>query len=1136
VNRLPARPRLEARLDGALAHRLTLLVADAGFGKTTLLSSWSSGINAVVHPVTAGDQDLSRLWRHISSTLRRRLPDLSEVWAAPSRGPVSARSESVRPQAMAELLGQALERHLTEDLVLALDDAHLVAGGPAGAFVAGLVRHAPPLLHVVLASRGPLPVPAARLRTQGQVLELAGAELAFTTGEVAALLAEVIGPDARGLAEEVRAATGGWPIAVRLAVEALREVPAARRADRLARLAVPGGQLDELIAAIYAQEPEPVRRLLAIGAQFGRFTVALCEALGVAGAAGLVAGLARRGLFVEPATDLHSPGLPPALDPVPAPVPAFAPVPAAGSPGRADPDLPTHAGQGGDRAVSTGVAAGVATGLWYRLHPLARRFLTERAPLPAAEASRLRWAAVEWLARHGHPHTALRWLLADPRRDQEEEHLRRVAALLAEAGERLAAGGHADVVVAAVEALPPAYRGPGLDLLAGHAYLVRGDWDQALACYDRVAGDTERLPASLAWRIGMIHYLRGEHDRALATYQRAETGGPDTADTALLLAWSAAAYWIRGDAKNCAELAARALRVATDVDDAAALAAAHTVLSMLAALNGDRRANAARYRQALAYATRAGDVLQLIRIHTNRASHSLEEGDYAPALAELERAIRLADVHGYGTFGGLALTNRAEIRLRLGMLEEAHRDIEAAVAIFEDLGSRSVAYPLGLLGRLHHLRGDDAAAARGYQRALAQIEPTGDQQARVALLAGLARVLAATEPDRAADLAGQAMAGGGIGQVDALLAAARVAAVRSRPAEARRLARLARTTALTRRDRAGVAEAYEVEAAVSEPGQVSDLARQAVARWSEIGDPIGQARAELILAEHLDEAAARATAEAVRERMGTVGCRPVAARAEALLARRAPAVAPRPVRVETLGTFRVWCEGTLLAGAGWGSRKAREVLKILLARRGRPVTREFLMEALWPGQPPAALPNRLHVAVSTLRAALDPERRYGSDAFVATDAETVRLRLDHLAVDVEEFLSDATAGLALLRSGRTAEALPRLTRAESRYAGDFLEEDLYQDWAVPVREQARSAYLSVAAGLARHAEAAGDPDAAARYLLRLLEHDPYDEQAHLRLVRTFAATGRHGEARRHYRNYCARMDELEIEAAPFPTG
>ena len=77
-----------------------------------------------------------------------------------------------------------------------------------------------------------------------------------------------------------------------------------------------------------------------------------------------------------------------------------------------------------------------------------------------------------------------------------------------------------------------------------------------------------------------------------------------------------------------------------------ALAAAHTVLAMLAALEGDRASNDAHYLRALDHAERAGDVLQIIRIRVNRGSRNLEEGAYEAAIVELDLAIRLADLGG----------------------------------------------------------------------------------------------------------------------------------------------------------------------------------------------------------------------------------------------------------------------------------------------------------------------------------------------------------------------------------------------------------------------------------------------------------------------------------------------------------
>jgi DNA-binding SARP family transcriptional activator len=95
---------------------------------------------------------------------------------------------------------------------------------------------------------------------------------------------------------------------------------------------------------------------------------------------------------------------------------------------------------------------------------------------------------------------------------------------------------------------------------------------------------------------------------------------------------------------------------------------------------------------------------------------------------------------------------------------------------------------------------------------------------------------------------------------------------------------------------------------------------------------------------------------------------------------------------------------------------------------------------------------------------------------------------------------------------------------------------MYADWASGLREEARVAYVRVARALADRASAGADHDAAAGYLLRILQRDVYDERAHLALVRSFVGGGAHGEARRAYRAYVSRMEELGVEPAPFPAG
>jgi DNA-binding SARP family transcriptional activator len=240
-----------------------------------------------------------------------------------------------------------------------------------------------------------------------------------------------------------------------------------------------------------------------------------------------------------------------------------------------------------------------------------------------------------------------------------------------------------------------------------------------------------------------------------------------------------------------------------------------------------------------------------------------------------------------------------------------------------------------------------------------------------------------------------------------------------------------------------------------------------------------------------------------------------------------------PVEIRALGGFTVLRSGAPVPTSEWRSKKARDLLKILVARRGQPTPRDFFMEALWPGGDPTLLGNRLSVALATVRGVLDPSGEHEHDRFLRAERDAISIDPEGLPVDAEAFLHEARAGLRLRRAGGSAQATALLEAAEASYSGDFLEEDLYEDWAVPLREDARATYIEVAHALAADAVTTGHRDAAIRYDLRILERDAYDETAHLRLVSVLERAGRHGEARRRYRAYVAKMGEIEVEPAPF---
>jgi DNA-binding SARP family transcriptional activator/tetratricopeptide (TPR) repeat protein len=270
-----------------------------------------------------------------------------------------------------------------------------------------------------------------------------------------------------------------------------------------------------------------------------------------------------------------------------------------------------------------------------------------------------------------------------------------------------------------------------------------------------------------------------------------------------------------------------------------------------------------------------------------------------------------------------------------------------------------------------------------------------------------------------------------------------------------------------------------------------------------------------VFAERLATAAARAP-----------GARPPGpARPAGGTGTRTGAPAVEPPRISVLGTFEV--TATDGSTPRWTSRKARRLLKILVARRGAPVPREVLMDLLWPGEDPATLTNRLSVALSTVRRSLDPGRSLPAGHVVATESGAVRLVLRHVDVDAERFLAAAARAQEAHRTG-TPEARALLRTARSLRGGEALPDEPYATWADPLRTETALAHAALLRCEADAALAAGDPLAASEAFRSLLEHDRYDEPAHRGLIASLRDLGAHGQADAAQRRHEAAMAELGI--------
>lgn len=777
-------------------------------------------------------------------------------------------------------------------------------------------------------------------------------------------------------------------------------------------------------------------------------------------------------------------------------------------------------------AVAAPTAGNLPAVRWLHAVPAIAALLDRRWPLPGPARRHLHGHAASWYAQRRLWGPAV---LAELRAGSAAG----AADRLRDHGDAILAAGGAGLVIEACAALDGGDPRDGagdarLRLLYGEALCVTGRLDDALAQLTPLAADRIEIEPALAWRLGVVHYLRAEHRAAFDALARGRIDRADTVDEALLLAWTATAHWSVGDADACGELAERARRAALAARDDQALAVVHVTLALYAALIGDRDGNAEHYAKALGHAEAAGDAVQAARIRVNRVSQLLEEARYADALAASGDAVGAAEAVAHIGLRTVSLINRAEALLRAGRLEEAERCADWALAICQRAGSRTVAYALIVLGDVRSRRGQRSLARAAYEEAARAAAADGVVQCLVPALAGLARVVAAEDPAAGLRYAEQAVSrASGPLATRALLAVGWVAIAAGDRTAAAEAADRAEASARRHRDRAGLAEVLELRASTAEETAARRIAlREAARTWQATGARLDADRVACLLGQ-LPGASPedRLAARRAQATLDAVGLEP-------------PRLAgvtgapPRRVAIRTLGRFEVVVDDEPLAASAWQSRKARDLLRILVARRGRRVAREELAALLWPDDADVQrVAHRLSVALSTLRAVLDPDRRQPPDHYVAATPAALSANVSQLDIDLEVFLAEVEAGRGLVERQRPDEAREVLAAAVRRYAGDAFEDEPYDDWSIPVREETRAAYLHCVRALATLAAGRGAVDDAIGYLLRILARDPYDEQSHRELVDLLATAGRHGEAGRARTRYAAAMHEIGLTPA-----
>ncbi|MBN1584673.1 MAG: hypothetical protein JXA89_28460 [Anaerolineae bacterium] len=294
---LVSRPRLIERIDAGIhsGHKLTLVSAPAGFGKTTLLSEW---IHQNTHPIAwlslnDSDNEPTRFWTYVLAALRT-IPALGKAGVGESalamlHSPQSPPIETLLTNLIndiAEIAFVAPPPGLSL-FVLVLDDFQVIANVQINETLAFLIDNMPQQMHVVIATRSDPDLPLSRLRGRGQLTELSAADLRFTISETTHFFNEVMNLD---LADRdvvaLEARTEGWIVGLQMAAHALQGT-LGRKGSNTTHVssfiaAFTGSHryiLDYLTDEVLSQEPEQIQTFLLRTSILARLCGSLCEAV-----------------------------------------------------------------------------------------------------------------------------------------------------------------------------------------------------------------------------------------------------------------------------------------------------------------------------------------------------------------------------------------------------------------------------------------------------------------------------------------------------------------------------------------------------------------------------------------------------------------------------------------------------------------------------------------------------------------------------------------------------------------------------------------------------------------------------------------------------------------------------------------
>jgi len=294
---LITRPRLLEFLNQGLTHKIILISAPAGFGKTTLLADWlkTTSLPAAWLSLDEDDNDFARFLSYLTAALQGLDPSLDDTALDLLQTP----QPGLKKAALATLLNQ-IERVQIESL-LVLDDYHFLHDPEIHQALDYLVNYLPPTLHLVISTRADPPLGLARLRAQGTLLEIRLDDLRFSEEEAGDFLSQELSqPIPEAGISLLTSRTEGWISGLQMAAISLRG-----KEDPESFIQSFSGSnkyiLDYLIEEVLQRQDPEIQEFLLQTSLLERLNGELCDhLLGRSGSQEILEALEKANLFLIP--------------------------------------------------------------------------------------------------------------------------------------------------------------------------------------------------------------------------------------------------------------------------------------------------------------------------------------------------------------------------------------------------------------------------------------------------------------------------------------------------------------------------------------------------------------------------------------------------------------------------------------------------------------------------------------------------------------------------------------------------------------------------------------------------------------------------------------------------------------------